>query len=103
MDRERAKELLPIIQAFAEGKTIQRNDRIMRDDSLNKWYDTDDITGKGEYRIKPEPRTWYFNIYPNRGKAGSTQFVHITKESATKSADGDVIETVKVREVLDGD
>ena len=53
MDIERAKELLPIIQAFAEGKSIQRIN------SLGEW---SDITGDvlfycnpEDYRIKPEP------------------------------------------------
>jgi len=51
MDRKRAKELLPIIQAFADGKTIQYfNIRVC------DWYDTDDCTRHSEYRIKPEPR-----------------------------------------------
>ena len=93
MDRERAKELLPIIQAFAEGKTIQRNDRIMRDDSLNKWYDTDDITGKGEYRIKPEPRTWWINTDNGTAMGASDGW----KPAVEKPS------YVKVREVLDGD
>lgn len=57
MTREEAKELLPIIQAFAEGKTIQ----VKALDGL--WYSGED--GKCEinfnadpqkYRIKPEPK-----------------------------------------------
>ena len=51
MQRTRAKELLPIIQAFAEGKTVQ----YINADSL--WIDADDplfIDSGTEYRIKPE-------------------------------------------------
>ena len=54
MTREQAKELLPIIQAFAEGKTIQfrTNNR--------SWVDLLDndieINALFEYRIKPEPK-----------------------------------------------
>ena len=56
MTREEAKELLPIIQAFAAGKQIQ--------DSINgsKWFDTDEINffeyegQKIKHRIKPEPK-----------------------------------------------
>ena len=59
MNRLRAAELLPIITAFANGEDIQKNDRIMVNDAFNKWYDTDDITGKGEYRIKPKPRAFW--------------------------------------------
>ena len=54
MTREEAKELLPIIQAFAEGKTIQ--DKI---EGLTDWVDTDEINleyegQKIKHRIKPE-------------------------------------------------
>lgn len=52
MDRERAKELLPIIQAFSEGKTIQVKEN-------GKWtnvYITDFKRSHDEYRIKPEPK-----------------------------------------------
>ena len=61
MNRDRAKELLPIIEAFANGEDIERWD------ILNNWNDTDDITCKGEYRIKPKPREGYVleeNIHP---------------------------------------
>ena len=52
--REKAKELLPILQAFAEGKTIQfkTKDR--------PWFDLLDndleMRGVFKYRIKPEPK-----------------------------------------------
>lgn len=54
MNREQAKELLPIIQAFAEGKTIE-----FRNKSFKEWVEIDNpsfdptITN---YRIKPEPK-----------------------------------------------
>ena len=54
MTREEAKELLPIIQAWAEGKTIQRMS------SLGEWSDaTKDVcffNHPSSYRIKPEPK-----------------------------------------------
>ena len=57
MNRQQAKELLPIIQAFAEGKTIQ----VKGPD--NRWYDSDrkDCKLKFDsdpqmYRIKPKYR-----------------------------------------------
>lgn len=53
MTREQAKELLPIIQAFVDGKTIEA-----RTNSISKWIET--TTPKfdllHEYRIKPEPK-----------------------------------------------
>ena len=51
MTREQAKELLPIIQAFAEGKTIQ----VWYNDT---WQD-EEYPSFGElslFRIKPEPK-----------------------------------------------
>ena len=54
MTREQAKELLPIIQAFAAGKQIQ--DAI---EGLTDWVDTDEINleyngQRLKHRIKPE-------------------------------------------------
>jgi len=54
MTREQAKQLLPIIQAFAEGKTIE-----YRKDPSDDWgsltsYNFNDPLGC--YRIKPEPK-----------------------------------------------
>ena len=52
MTRDKIKELLPIITAFAEGKTIEVKN------SKNEWNEIDDphfdVNPKA-YRIKPEP------------------------------------------------
>lgn len=55
MDRNQAKALLPIIQAYAEGKAIESR-CIKGDKSL--WYDDEDpsFDNDFEYRIKPEPK-----------------------------------------------
>ena len=59
MNRQQAKELLPIIQAFAEGKTIE-----FRNKSFKEWSEIENpsfdptITN---YRIKPEPKYHPFN------------------------------------------
>ena len=59
MTREEAKKLLPIIQAYAEGKTIQ----VKTIDGI--WYDDEDIlkfdSGPQNYRIKSEPKYRPFN------------------------------------------
>ena len=54
MNRKEAKELMPIIQAFVEGKAIESR-CIKGDKSL--WYDDEDpsFDDDFEYRIKPEP------------------------------------------------
>lgn len=62
MNRQQAKELLPIIQAFAEGKTIEF--RIKDGEEPNglrgwEWEEVDIPTfdtRRYEYRIKPEPK-----------------------------------------------
>lgn len=54
MNRQEAKELLPIIQAFAEGKKIEV--RVGND----RWTETDEVYGGRnndyDYRIKTEPK-----------------------------------------------
>ena len=53
MTREEAKEMLPIIQAFADGKTVEFfND-------MREWVDSECLDFSRErnrYRIKPEPK-----------------------------------------------
>lgn len=52
--REKAKELLPIIKAFAEGKTVQ-----IYNSTENVWLDIkapDFSSNPSNYRIKPEPK-----------------------------------------------
>ena len=53
MTREEVKEMLPVLQAFADGKTIESR-CIKGDKSL--WYDDEDpsFDDDFEYRIKPE-------------------------------------------------
>ena len=59
MTREEAKELLPIIQAFAEGKIIQYKN------FLGEWTDIKENEGlsficpPSDYRIKPKPESKY--------------------------------------------
>ena len=56
MTREEAKKLLPIIQAFSEGKTIQSRcitgETSLWWDDNNPTFEIDDF----DYRIKPEPK-----------------------------------------------
>lgn len=54
MVKESLKKILPVMQAFVEGKTIQRYD-LKKDD----WYDVSpnaNIDFCYDYRIKPEPK-----------------------------------------------
>lgn len=57
MTREEAKEILPIIKAFSEGKKILVKDKRLSDAKCN-WSEVDDCSFNMEqfkYRIKPEP------------------------------------------------
>ena len=54
MVKEGLKKILPVMQAFVEGKTIQRYD-----DKKDDWYDifpNANIDFCYDYRIKPEPK-----------------------------------------------
>ena len=55
MTREEIKKMLPILQAFADGKTIESR-YIKGDKSL--WYNDEDLSFDNdlEYRLKPEPK-----------------------------------------------
>lgn len=55
MTREEVKEMLPVLQAFADGKTIESR-CIKGDKSL--WYDDEDpsFDNDFEYRLKPEQK-----------------------------------------------
>ena len=61
MNRERAKELLPIIQAFAEGKDIQA--RYIEGNAIWGAPIDPSFIDSFEYRIKPEPKIIYVNKY----------------------------------------
>lgn len=56
MDRNQAKQLLPVIQAYTDGKPIQsryiKGDTSLWYDNENPSFNDDDL----EYRIKPEPK-----------------------------------------------
>lgn len=83
MTREVAKELLPIIQAFAEGKTIQQKvgyEETWVDVNLPSWEEI-----PSNYRIKPEPKyrpfqtqEEYWDEAPKHNKASWVK--HKTRE-----------------------
>lgn len=61
MNKESAKDYLPLVQALADGKTLQSN-------ASGEWKDVDD-PGFGNpvtmYRIKPEPREVWVTFNSN--------------------------------------
>ena len=57
MTREEAKEILPLIKAFSEGKKIIVKDKRLSDEEYN-WAEADDYSfnrKQVDYRSKPEP------------------------------------------------
>ena len=84
MNREEAKELLPIIQAFAEGKEVQIKG------SGDNWMtctnpaDVSFAASSPRYRIKPEPEVIYVNQLS--GFCGGQARAYSTVLEANKAA-----------------
>lgn len=57
--KENAKEYLPLVQALAEGKVIE----LHSSDGWGERICLDTYNDVHRYRIKPEPRRWWLNIY----------------------------------------
>lgn len=90
--RENAKLWLPLMQALADGKTIQML-------SVNQWKDVDEVQflkPVDHYRIKPEPRRWWVNVYPN----GHLGFLYNSKEEADFSPSPERLQCIRVIEDL---
>lgn len=82
--REQIKNLLPILQAFAEGKPIQIR---IRGEDWSNCHNTDDFIlydemqeNDYEYRIKPEKKSGWVLVYPD----GSMSHPFVTKEEAQR-------------------
>lgn len=90
MNRDQAAELLPIIQAFAEGKDLQIK-------VIGGWRtiigDLDSMTSleEEEWRIKPEPREWTILISDETGEP----------IGLTGAETGVMYSHIKVREVIE--
>ena len=87
MNQSNANQYLPLIQALAEGKTIQYNRRSVED----AWVDLNNVSfvyAPTRYRIKPErikKKMWY---HPDSSKATGLYPVadnYITHENWVKS------------------
>lgn len=70
MNRQQAKELLPIIQAFAEGKTIEFKN------AFGNWTNCNEVLFNyppKDYRIKPEPK---YRPFKNREECWKEMLKH---------------------------
>ena len=81
MNRERAKELLPIIQAFAEGKEIEYKPEGGVWTPFDSQVCGPEFLSHNQYRIKPNPRYIWLNVY-ERYASGS----YSTKKQADFNA-----------------
>ena len=99
MTRERAKELLPIIQAYAEGKEIE----------FRAYYGSGDwqpvinmaMNPNQEYRIKPEPREFWCVEHPSLGIVFTCGNESLVERHLNERHDKGLLKVIKVREVLE--
>ncbi len=78
MNKENAKDYLPLVQALSEGKTLQR-----KTSSDSEWADITECAFTFDiecYRIKPEPRRIWVNEYESDG------YFYSTKQEANEKA-----------------
>ncbi len=95
MNKNNAKDYLPLVQALAQGKYIQ-----FRIKSELDWIDVDEVTDAFSiecYRIKPEPREIWVNRYPN----GSESYWFNSKLAAYRCRSNDTAVQVCYREVIE--
>lgn len=85
MNKDNAKDYLPLVQALADGKVIQLWNSGVRD--IDKWRDVGELAtlsrAASEYRIKPEPR----EIWVNRFPSGQDGKFHYSSIGLAKMAD----------------
>ena len=90
MNAKNAKEFLPLVQALANGVTIQFNDG-------GDWVDVENLNTDSydpdEYRIKPKPRT--FEIVRSKLSCGS-----IYNEETWDGSNPEIWERITVQEVI---
>ena len=87
MNKDTAHLYLPLVQALADGKTIQTTN------SDGEWMNTDEpgfMLDIKHYRIKPEPREWTVRRNTCTGLIAGTSGPQIEPS-----------ETIRVREILD--
>ena len=96
MTKHNAKDFLPLVQALADGKTIQQCDR-----STYTWHDLEIVAfgdSPANYRIKPEPREFAGKITETgRDYQSKTRSFTIT----ILGDDGDLPECGKLMHLLE--
>lgn len=100
MTKENAKDYLPLVQALAEGKTIQNVDL------KGSWRDLNDpafADPPDRYRVKPEPLEVWLNLYPGFNGLPETcgEFIYKSAELAKKMASSSCIGQRRFVEVVE--
>jgi len=78
MNKDTAKDYLPLVQALAEGKLLQHRGVVGWYDVTNVYFDSPAT----DYRIKPEPREIWYNRYNTGVESGPYE----SKEKALEYA-----------------
>ena len=94
MNKETAKDYLPLVEALANGKVIQHR-------NAGGWYDASHVffdNPAHEYRIKPEPREVWISRFPD-GHDGLTWYE--TEEAAHRAYGRVGAVQVRYREVIE--
>jgi len=105
MTREQAKKLIPIMQAWVDGKTVQYRRTVNDDDKIIKpdeWHSVVDNDPRAvmwdgsdiQWRIKPEPRDFWIGWCQHCGPIPKVYGSKPERECA-------FCEIVRVREVID--
>ena len=99
MNKDTAKNYLPLVQALADGKVIQGFYR--KSDSSGAWLDLEGSivfdAPADQYRIKPEPKEIWMNRYPNGVESGP----YDSEQEAHRLRANDTSVSVRYREVIE--
>ena len=98
MNKDNARDYLPLVQALADGKLIQGHMAYS-----GQWEDmTGNINFDGpasDYRIKPEPREIWVNHYANPCRLD--QICDSKEEADQRCARGELVCQIRYREVIE--
>lgn len=96
MNASNAKDYLPLVQAMADGKTIQFNRGGTWVDAMSPRF-SDYLPSA--FRIKPEPREIWVNHYAN--PCMLDQICDSKEEADQRSARGELVCQIRYREVIE--
>ncbi len=95
MNKDSARDYLPLVQALVDGKTVE-----FRLEDENIWRELPNLSFTyplDQYRIKPEPREIWVNRYPNGMESG----IFNTEHAAKLHRANDTAVQIRYREVIE--